>query len=128
MLSRTIRAIEIENFMKKILILTAAVLLVAGFGLGAIGSYIYISASRDCSQMIARAEDKNRTAVAAAGTAQAAELKKDAEYARKGAVMSCENAKERKTNSLLFGLGALALIIFAAALLFFARRINRQLE
>lgn len=114
--------------MKKILILAAVVLLVAGAGLGTIGSYIYISASHDCREMIARAENKNRTAAAAPGTAQADELKKDADYARKGAVMTCENSKERQTNALLFGAGAFVSIVIAVALLFFSRRTNRRIQ
>ena len=113
--------------MKKILMLAAVILLVAGFGFGGVGSYIYFSGHQDCSEMLVRAEDKARTAVAGAGTAQADELKKDADYARKGAVSECENSKERKNNSLLFGLGALVLIVIAAALLFFSRRMSRQL-
>lgn len=105
--------------MKKILILAAAMLFVAGLGLGGIGTYIYFSSRHDCAQAIARAEDITRTAAAAQA---AAELKKDAEYARKGAVMICENSEERQTNALLFGAGAFAAIVIAAALLLFSRR------
>lgn len=108
--------------MKKILMLTAIVLFVAGFGLGGVGSYIYFSARQDCNEMVARAEDKSKTAIAATGTAQEAELKKDADYARQGAMFICENFRDRKTNALLFGFGALVSIVIAAVLLFFLIR------
>lgn len=110
--------------MKKILMLLSAIMFVFALGLGGVGSYIYFSARQDCAQMIVRAEDKTRTAA----TAQSEELKKDAEYARKGAVMICENSKERQTNALLFGAGALVSIITGVALLFFSRRANRRIE
>lgn len=111
--------------MKKILISAAAMLFVAGFGIGGIGAYIYVSSRQDCAQAVARAEDISRTGAAATATA---EQKKDAEYARKGAVMICENSRERRTNALIFGAGALVSIVFAAALLFLSRRTSRQLE
>lgn len=72
--------------MKKFLIPTAVILIVVGFGLGGVGSYIYFSAGQNCAEMIERAENLNRTATAAAGTAEDERLKKDAEYARQGAV------------------------------------------
>lgn len=111
--------------MKKFLTAAAAILFVAGFGLGGIGSYIYFSSSQECAQAIRRAEDKTRTAAAAQATA---EMKKDAEYARQGAVMICDNAKERRINWLLFGAGAFLSFVIAAALLLFSRRRRRQLE
>ncbi len=110
--------------MKKFLMAAAVILLVAGFGLGGVGSYIYFSAGQNCAEMIERAENSNRTAVAAKRTAEDERLKKDAEYARQGAVFECENSKERKTNSLLFGLGAFVLIVVSAVLLFLSRRMK----
>ena len=108
--------------MKKILMLTAAILLVAGFGLGGVGSYIYFSARQDCAEMVVRAKDKAETAFAATGTAQETGLKKEADDARKGAMWSCENFRDRKNNAVLFGSGALVSIVIAAVLLIFSRR------
>lgn len=111
--------------MKKVLMLAAVMLFVAGLGIGGVGFYIYISSRQDCAQAIARAEDITRTATTTTATA---EQKKDAEYARKGAVMICENSKERRTNALLFGASAGVVIVIAAALLFLSRRTSRQSE
>ncbi len=113
--------------MKKILMLTAAILLVGGLGLGAICAYEYFRFHRECAEMVVRADEKARTAIAATGTAQEQTLKKYADDARKGAMFVCEDSRNRKKNYLLTGLGAPVLIVIAA-LLFFSRRKNRPLE
>ena len=112
--------------MKTFLMLTAAILLFTSLGLGGVGSYIYFSARQDCAEMVVRAKDKAQTAIAATGTAQETSLKKDADDARKGAMWSCENFRDRKTNALLFGFGTLVSIVIAAVVLFFLRRISSE--
>lgn len=114
--------------MKKILITTAAILLVAGLGLGAVCVYQYFRLHQECAQMAARADDTDRAAIAATGTAQAATSKKAADDARKGAMFVCEDSRSRQTNYLLAGLVAPVLIVIAAVLLIFSRRTSRQLE
>jgi hypothetical protein len=114
--------------MKKILMLTGAVLLVAGLGLGGVSAYAYFRLHQECAQMVVRAGDKAQTAIAATGTAQEETLKRDADDARKGAMFICEDNRSRKKDYLLAGSGAPVLIVIAAALLFFSRRTSRRLE
>ena len=105
--------------MKKISMTAALILFVVALAIGGIGSYIYLSSRQDCARAIARAEEITRTA-----TARSDESKKDAEYARRGAVMICENSKERCTNALLFGAVGFILCV-VATLIFFLHRTDR---
>ena len=108
--------------MKKFLMLAAVIMFVASLGLGGVCAYQYFQLRQDCAQIIVRAEDKARTAVAATGTVQEAALKKEAEDARKGAMFICEDSRSRQNNYLLAGSVAPVLIVLAVALLFFSRR------
>ena len=100
----------------------------AALVLGGVCAYQYFQLNQQCAQMANSAEDKVRTATAATGTAQASDLKKAAEDARKKSTFICEDNKSRQKNYLLAGFGALILIIIAAAFLFFSRRPRRQFE
>ncbi len=114
--------------MKKILMSAAVILFVAGLGLGGVCAYQYLQFRQDCAQIIVRADERARTAVAATGTAKEAELKKEADDVRKGAMFICEDSRSRQNNYLLAGSGAPVLIVLAAALLFFSRRTSKHLE
>lgn len=108
--------------MKKAAMLAAVVLLLAGLGLGGVSAYIYISSQQDCADAVERSVATERTAAAAAGSADAAERRKDADYARSGAQMICENTRERRQNVILFLIGALAAIGLGGVAIIFSRR------
>lgn len=107
--------------MKKILLIAAVILLLAGHGLGGLSAYIYISSQQDCADAVERSVAMERTAVAAAGSADGTE--RDADYARSGAQMICENTRERRQNVILFAIGALAVFVLGGAVIIISRRV-----